>query len=98
MPSYEETFGLVLLEAMASGCICISTLAGGPMEILEYGNSGILVEPKSSTALAQAMRQVLKSSGTNEQFRAKAQKLAQGKYSELAFDHALENLVRQKIS
>ncbi len=80
------------------GCICISTLAGGPMEILEYGNSGILVEPQSSSALAQAMRQVLKSSGTNEQFRAKAQKLAQEKYSISAFNHEMEKLVRQKIS
>ena len=98
MPSYEETFGLVLLEAMASGCICISTLAGGPMEILEYGNSGILVEPKSSLALAQAMRQVLSSSGTNEQFRVKVQKLAQEKYSRSTFDQAMEKLMRQKIS
>jgi glycosyltransferase involved in cell wall biosynthesis len=59
MPSYEETFGLVLIEAMASGCLCVSTNAGGPTEILDQGRAGILVEPQSAGELAQALEKII---------------------------------------
>src|SRR5207244_1724240 len=56
VPSWEEPFGLVLLEAMASGIPVISTAAGGPLDILRSGVEGILVPPKNPRALAEAVR------------------------------------------
>jgi glycosyltransferase involved in cell wall biosynthesis len=49
----------VLLESLACGCPTISTRLSGIPEIIEDGDSGILVAPNDSRALANAIRQVM---------------------------------------
>lgn len=63
LPSKYEGFGLVVAEAMACGTFVIATDCGGVREVL--GDTGILVSPQDSQALAQAMQQAL--SLTDEQ-------------------------------
>jgi glycosyltransferase involved in cell wall biosynthesis len=55
LPSRAEPFGLVLLEAMALGKPVVSTAAGGPLEIVKNGETGFLVPPGDSAALAGAI-------------------------------------------
>jgi glycosyltransferase involved in cell wall biosynthesis len=55
VPSWEEPFGIVLLESMATGIPVIATAAGGPLDILRPG-TGILVPPGNPSALAEAVR------------------------------------------
>lgn len=55
VPSWEEPFGIVLLESMATGIPVVSTLAGGPRDIVRPGLDGILVPPKNPQALAAAV-------------------------------------------
>jgi glycosyltransferase involved in cell wall biosynthesis len=59
LPSLAEPFGLVLLEAMSLGKPVIATRAGGPLEIVEDGITGLLVPPSDAQALSAAMIQVL---------------------------------------
>lgn len=56
IPSREEPFGMVALEAMASGKPVVATRVGGLPEILDNADA-ILVEPDNPIALAQAINQ-----------------------------------------
>lgn len=50
LPAVEdEAFGRVLVEAMLHGLPCVSTLCGGPEEIIINGQTGFLVEAQIST-------------------------------------------------
>ena len=59
LPSLREAFGLVLIEAMASGVIAVATDNGGTKGIMEHGKSGYLVPPANSERLAEAIRTIL---------------------------------------
>ncbi len=63
LSSLWEGFGNVLVEAMALGTAIISTdCPSGPREILQNGESGILVPPANSSAIARATVDILKDS------------------------------------
>lgn len=55
LPSAAEPFGLVLLEAMALGLPVVATRAGGPVEIVADGDTGLLVKPGDAGELAEAL-------------------------------------------
>ncbi|HKK71705.1 MAG TPA: glycosyltransferase family 1 protein [Candidatus Krumholzibacteria bacterium] len=44
-PSESETFGNVVLEAMASGLTAVCAAAGGPLDIVDHGRNGYLFTP-----------------------------------------------------
>jgi spore coat protein SA len=57
---WEEPFGLVNVEALASGLPVVSTLGGGASEIFAHGG-GILVKRQSAVELASALRRLVES-------------------------------------
>ncbi|KNY26432.1 glycosyltransferase [Pseudobacteroides cellulosolvens] len=59
-PSITEAFGLVLVEAMASGLPIVSTTIGAVPEVVMNGISGILVEPNNPEAFAEAIIRLVK--------------------------------------
>lgn len=56
--SHRETFGVVLVEALACGKPVISTRCGGPEDIVTAEN-GLLVAPSAPKELADAMRRMV---------------------------------------
>lgn len=57
LPSYFETFGVVLVEAMATGLFVIATNCGGPEEFIKPDN-GSLLEPGDVGELSKALKNV----------------------------------------
>ena len=57
LPSRFEAFGVVLIEAMSTGCPIISTHSGGPSYIVKEC-SGLLVEPDNVDELVEAMEKI----------------------------------------
>lgn len=59
LPSHREPFGLVYVEAGLCERPVIACRAGGAPEIVEHGESGLLVPPKSPPELAAAILEIL---------------------------------------
>jgi asparagine synthase (glutamine-hydrolysing) len=65
MPSMGEGFGIVFLEAMACGLPVIGSKLDGSREPLANGNLGLLVDPRNSIEILDAVRTVLKTNRKN---------------------------------
>jgi glycosyltransferase involved in cell wall biosynthesis len=61
VPSHAEPFGLVTVEAMASGTPVVATRTGGSPEIVEHEKTGLLVPPRDPAAIARAVLTLLRS-------------------------------------
>lgn len=54
-PALFEAFGLTIIEAMASGLPTFATEFGGPLEIIENGKSGYLINTSSPDLIAKTL-------------------------------------------
>lgn len=59
LPTIEDSFGLVVLEAMATALPVITTTHAGVSELIEHGRDGLIVSPGDSTALVEAIGQLV---------------------------------------
>ena len=55
LPTEYEPFGIVFVEAMASGLPVLATRAGGVPSIVPDGEAGVLLEPRDVEAFADAL-------------------------------------------
>ncbi|KAM3096677.1 glycosyltransferase family 4 protein [Phormidesmis sp. 146-35] len=76
-PTLSEGFSLVLPEAMACGLAPITTKTPGPMEIVTDGVNGVLVQPRDSEAIVQALEELISDRDYLEQLRRNAYATAQ---------------------
>lgn len=60
-PSLFESFGLIYLEAMNYAKPVIGCYGGGVPEVIDHGLTGLLTEPGSAPALAEAIISLLRS-------------------------------------
>ena len=78
--SEKESFGLVLLEAMACGVPGIGTNIGGIPEVIDHGTNGYLVELGDVDAVARYAIELLSDEAKLVQFRMNALDSVQTKF------------------
>jgi glycosyltransferase involved in cell wall biosynthesis len=80
LPSRHEGLSTALLEAMAMGVPVVATRVGGNLELVEHGETGLLVEPEPGQ-LAGAISLLLEDRDLAKRLAENAAKIAREKYS-----------------
>jgi glycosyltransferase involved in cell wall biosynthesis len=68
LSSRRETFGRVILEAFAYGTPVVATAVRGPSELIEDGETGVLVPTADPDRLATAILEMVADAETNNEF------------------------------
>jgi glycosyltransferase involved in cell wall biosynthesis len=84
LPTYQEPFGIVFIEAMTARLPIVATRVGAIPEIVQDGLNGWLVEPGDIQGLAQALGQLLDDPEKARLFGERSFQLTRERYSWLA--------------
>ncbi|HEX6248692.1 MAG TPA: D-inositol-3-phosphate glycosyltransferase [Nocardioidaceae bacterium] len=72
VPSYNESFGLVAVEAQAAGTPVVAAAVGGLTTAVDHGRSGLLVEGHDPADYARAFERVLRQPAFRDELSAGA--------------------------
>jgi len=100
VPSYYEPFGLVAIEAMASGTPVIASDVGGLQFTVIHQETGLLVPPRDVTSLSNAIDIILSDPELRLKLGKAGQKRVMAKFSwdgvAIQLDHLYTQLLLQK--
>lgn len=99
-PSVTETFGNVVVEAMASGLPVVAVAAGGVKDNVENGYNGFLVSPDNVEQFAAAVARLIEDDAVRKRMSHNARQYALGLTWDTVFDNLLQiydNLLKQPV-
>jgi glycosyltransferase involved in cell wall biosynthesis len=97
LPTLEDCFPLVLLEAMQNGLPVVSTFEGGIKDIVEDNVTGYLVQPKNEESLAAKLELLIQNSDLrNKMGKAGRQKYEQ-EFTLVKFESRLMEILNQMV-
>jgi glycosyltransferase involved in cell wall biosynthesis len=95
--SRSESFGLAIVEAMASGLGVVATATEGARETVEDGVSGLLVAVGDAEALAQQIARLLEDREARARLGERARQLARERFSLEHMVSATEQIYREAL-
>ncbi len=98
LPSENESFGLVALEAMACEVPAVASDVGGLPEVITDGVEGYLVEPGNLRGMAQRAIQVLSDDAARKAMGKRARLSARSRFCSSMIIPQYENFYRKVLS
>jgi glycosyltransferase involved in cell wall biosynthesis len=92
-----DPFPSAILEAMAKGKAIIASAEGGPLEMVENGREGYLIEPRRPDTLADAIATLAGDQSKRTEFGAAAMKAVSGRLSASSAVSKLEGFYRELL-
>jgi glycosyltransferase involved in cell wall biosynthesis len=97
-PSWWEGFGLVLLEAMAAERPIVAAKVSAVPEIVQHGETGLLVPPKEPDALASALIELLHNRSRAEILGRAGLRRLQTAFAVAPMVHATESIYEECLA
>jgi glycogen(starch) synthase len=94
-PSRFESFGLMLLEGMMFGKAVIGCDAGGMVEVVEDGVSGLLAKPGDVTSLTHCLERVIMDSDLRRRLGGQARRRFDERFTAPQMVSGVASLLRQ---
>lgn len=98
IPSHYEPFGLVAIEAMACGTPVVASEVGGLKFTVVPGETGLLVPPQDTAALAMAIERILDDELWARKLRKRASERVQQNFSWTGVSAQLSDLYRRSLA
>lgn len=95
LPSKQESFGLVLIEATAYRKPVIACESQGPMEIISHGETGLLTPQEDATSLSKAILQITENPESASQMGEAGFRRTQQLFSAEKNTHRISQLIKQ---
>lgn len=96
--SKPEPFGRVIVEGMLSGQPTIATAAGGVLDIIEDGVTGLLVPLQDAKAIAKATLQLLQDRQQSKLIGQQAKIVAQKRFSTKQNASVVQEIYQKMLS
>ncbi|MGD1842311.1 MAG: glycosyltransferase family 4 protein [Thermonemataceae bacterium] len=97
MASVAETYGMVTVEAMATGVPVIGAKAGGTVDLIDEGETGFFFEPENAVDLAEVLEKLLRDQALSKVISQQAQKKATQYYAHTYQCAQMEKIFEQPI-
>ncbi|MFF3635183.1 glycosyltransferase family 4 protein [Streptomyces sp. NPDC002250] len=86
-----ETFCQTVQEAMASGVPVVAPAAGGPLDLVAHGRTGLLVPPRDAVAVRDAVRALAADAGLRAAYGAAGRATVEGRTWAAVGDRLIEH-------
>ena len=97
MPSWNEAFGRVIIEAMAAGIPVVGANGGGAKEIIQEGITGYLVSPKTPSEMAEKMVYLFRNPNVAKRLGINGEKNVAEKFSVSNYVHGIEEVLEDVV-
>jgi glycosyltransferase involved in cell wall biosynthesis len=98
LPSHTEGSPNVVLEAMAAGVPIAGTTVGGVPEMLDDGETGLLVPPRAPAAMATALKRLLENSRLRIELASAARRQIDLRFTPEAYRQSLVSLYQEILA
>lgn len=98
VPSWNEPFGRVVIEAFAAGIPVIGTNSGGVKEIIKDGVTGYLVPPKNPVKIAEKLIYLFNHPELAKEMGNIGKETVRGKFNAQCYTRNIEKIIMESIS
>jgi glycosyltransferase involved in cell wall biosynthesis len=97
LPSLDECFPLVILEAMSLGIPVVASEEGGIPDIIEQGRSGVMVPKNDPVALAEALAALIQSPSRRQEMGQAGLAAYRARFTSAHFERGLLAVLRRAL-
>jgi glycosyltransferase involved in cell wall biosynthesis len=97
-PSFRESFGMTILEALSCGTAVIATNVGGVSDVVNHGENGILIPPNNASKLGESIQDLLDNEGARNRLARNGRRSVVWRFSQEVIVKRLVKIYKEIVS